>query len=485
MTAFEQLGLSPEIQQAIDELGYEEPSPIQEQAIPELLAGHDVIGQAQTGTGKTAAFGLPMLQYLDPADQEVQAIVLTPTRELCIQVTQALRAYAEHLEVEIVAVFGGAPIKSQQSQLRAGAHVVVATVGRMMDLMSRRSLVLTSARYVVLDEADEMLDLGFIEDVEKILRMCPSGRQTALFSATMPPPIKRLAEGYMYDPTTIKITPKKLTVDAIAQAFVEVPAREKASRLVELLKTEDPEQAIIFCRTKIGASKLDKALRDKGLDVKALHGDMSQGARDGVMISFKDHRVKLLVATDIAARGLDIEHVTHVINYDVPASSEVYVHRIGRTGRVGRTGRAITLVTPAQREEIDRIERDVKTSIGEWESPEERIEHAPRPRRRERKRERPREKAAAGDGAEGDAAGAGEAVKLFVNRGERSGITEEDLRWALKEGAVLADDSIHDVRVLHRFSFVEVAPDQADRAIEFLDGTKLHGKEIRLERAKA
>ena len=317
----------------------------------------------------------------------MQAVVLTPTRELCIQVTQALRAYAEHLDVEIVAVFGGAPIKSQQAQLRAGAHVVVATVGRMMDLMSRHSLVLTAARYVVLDEADEMLDLGFIEDVEKILRMCPSGRQTALFSATMPPPVKRLAESYMYDPTTISITPKTLTVDAIAQAFIEVPAKDKANRLVELLKTEEPEQAIIFCRTKIGASRLEKTLKDKGLDVKALHGDLSQGVRDGVMISFKDHRVRLLVATDIAARGLDIEHVTHVINYDVPASSEVYVHRIGRTGRVGRTGRAITFVTPAQRDEIDRIERDVKTSIGEWESPEERLEHAPRPRRRERKRE--------------------------------------------------------------------------------------------------
>jgi ATP-dependent RNA helicase DeaD len=487
VSGFKDLGLAPEIQQALDELGYEEPSPIQEKAIPELLAGHDVIGQAQTGTGKTAAFGLPLLQYVDPADDEVQAVVLTPTRELCIQVTQALRAYAEHLDVEIVAVFGGAPIKSQQAQLRAGAQVVVATVGRMMDLMSRRSLVLTAARYIVLDEADEMLDLGFIEDVEKILRMCPSGRQTALFSATMPPPVKRLAESYMYDPSTIKITPKKLTVDAIAQAFVEVPANEKASRLVELLKTEEPEQAIIFCRTKIGASKLEKTLKDKGLDVKALHGDMSQGSRDGVMIAFKDHRVRLLVATDIAARGLDIEHVTHVINYDVPASSEVYVHRIGRTGRVGRTGRAITFVTPAQRDEIDRIERDVKTTIGEWESPEERMEHAPRPRRRERAKPRddgeptPVADEKAADVAKGD----GKAVKLFVNRGERSGITEDDLRWALREGAVLDDEAIHDVRVLHRFSFVEVDPDKADRTVEFLDGTKLKGKEIRLEIAKS
>jgi len=492
MIPFKELGLAPEIQQVLGELGYEEPSPIQEKAIPELLAGHDVIGQAQTGTGKTAAFGLPLLQYIDPADGEVQAIVLTPTRELCIQVTQALRAYAEHLDINIVAVFGGAPIKSQQSQLRAGAHVVVATVGRMMDLMSRRSLVLTAARYVVLDEADEMLDLGFIEDVEKILRMCPSGRQTALFSATMPPPVKRLAESYMYDPTTIKITPKKLTVDAIAQAFVEVAAKDKASRLVELLKTEEPEQAIIFCRTKIGASKLEKTLKDKGLDVKALHGDMSQGSRDGVMIAFKDHRVRLLVATDIAARGLDIEHVTHVINFDVPASSEVYVHRIGRTGRVGRTGRAITFVTPAQRDEIGRIERDVKTTIGEWESPEERMEHAPRPRRRERekpaekekKREKPAEEKSEEPKAEKEPAN-GDAVKLFVNRGERSGIDEEDLRWALREGAVLPEEAIHDVRVLHRFSFVEVDPEHADRTVEFLDGTKLKGKEIRLEIAKS
>jgi ATP-dependent RNA helicase DeaD len=322
----------------------------------------------------------------------------------------------------------------------------------------------------------------------------------------MPPPIQKLAEGYMYDPTTISITPKTLTVDAIAQAFVEVPAKDKAVRLVELLKTEEPEQAIIFTRTKIGASKLEKTLKDKGLDVKALHGDLSQGVRDGVMIAFKDHRVKLLVATDIAARGLDIEHVTHVINFDVPNSSETYVHRIGRTGRVGRTGRAITFVTPAQRDEITRIERDVKTSIGEWETPEERLEHAPRPRRRERseRREKIEQASPATNGAppaeppasdapagpaivseDGDGEPKRDSVKLFVNRGERSGIDEEDLRWALREGAVLPEDSIFDVRVLHRFSFVEVAPDQAERAVEFLDGTKLKGKEIRLEIAKS
>jgi ATP-dependent RNA helicase DeaD len=467
MTAFSDLGLKPEIQTVLEELGYSDPTPIQEQAIPELLSGHDVIGQAQTGTGKTAAFGLPLLQYLDASSEETQAIVLTPTRELCIQVTQALRAYAEHLEgVEVVAVFGGAPIATQQSRLRRGAHVVVATVGRMMDLISRRSLVLTSARYVVLDEADEMLDLGFIEDVEKILRMCPSGRQTSLFSATIPPPIARLAEQYMYDPVTIKVTPKQLTVDAIEQAYVEVPPREKTDRLIEVLRAEEPEQAIIFCRTKIGAARLDDQLRDRGLRVKALHGDMTQGQRDGVMIQFKDHNLPLLVATDVAARGLDIEHVTHVINYDLPNNTEIYVHRIGRTGRVGRTGRAITFVTPKQRDEIPRIEREAKTSIGEWEPPEERIEHAPRPRRREH--------VAAGNGH----------VKLFINRGARSGISEENLRWALVEGAVVPESEIGAIRILDRFSFVDLPGEHAKVALERLDGTKLEGKQIRVEYAK-
>jgi len=495
VTSFRDLGLNEDICRTLDELGYEEPSPIQEQAIPELLAGHDVIGQAQTGTGKTAAFGLPLLQYLDPSDDETQAIVLTPTRELCIQVTQALRSYAEHLDVNVVAVFGGASVRDQAARVRSNAHVVVATVGRMKDLISRGALVLTGTRYVVLDEADEMLDLGFIEDVERILRMCPNGRQTMLFSATMPPPIARLAEQYMYDPITISITPKKLTVDAIEQAFVEVEPKRKTDRLVEVLRAEEPEQAIVFCRTKIGTARLDRALRDRGLQSKALHGDMSQGQRDGVMISFKEHKSPLLVATDVAARGLDIDHVTHVINFDLPNNSEIYVHRIGRTGRVGRTGRAITFVTPKERGEIDRIERDVKTSIGEWEPPEERLDHAPRPKRRhERRRREAREARPDEAPVEAEAeravevpveepAAANGHVKLFINRGSRSGIEEDDVRWALEEGAVIPGESIHDVRVLERFTFVDLDGDQAEKALDRLDGTKLKGKQIRLEYA--
>lgn len=523
MTTFRDLGLKEDILTALDELGFEEPSPIQEQAIPELLGGVDMIGQAQTGTGKTAAFGLPLLQYLDPSSDETQAIVLTPTRELCIQVTQALRSYAEHVDINVVAVFGGTSVRDQAARVRSNAHVVVATVGRMKDLINRGALVLTGTRYVVLDEADEMLDLGFIEDVERILRMCPSGRQTMLFSATMPPPIARLAETYMYDPITISITPKKLTVDKIEQAYVEVSPKDKTDRLIEVLKAEEPEQAIVFCRTKIGTARLDRALRDRRLQSKALHGDMSQGQRDGVMISFKEHKSPLLVATDVAARGLDIEHVTHVINFDLPNNSEIYVHRIGRTGRVGRTGRAITFVTPKEKEDFARIERDIKIDIGEWEAPEDRLEHAPRPKRRHRRSRREEEAQVEDeviadeddveevevdevpevepedaapeedvfdrdDSDDDDDDGPAETedghVKVFINRGSRSGIEEEDIQWALTEGAVVPEASIHDIRVLERFTFVDLDGEHASQALDRLDGTKLKGKQIRLEYAK-
>src|SRR5436305_2344351 len=331
MTAFADLGLSESTLQALQDVGYEKPSPIQEQAIPPLLNGADIIGQAQTGSGKTAAFGLPILEHVDPDEKEVQALVLTPTRELCIQVTQALRTSGAHSGVAVVAVFGGAPIRTQQAQLRAGGHIVVGTVGRVKDLISRHSVVLHDCRFVVLDEADEMLDLGFLEDVERILSLTPSSRQTALFSATMPPAIRRLAERYLFDPVTVKVATKTLTVDTVEQFALEVKPREKADQLVEVLEAERPEQAIVFCRTKIRCEQLYRTLRDRGMNVKALHGDMTQGARDGVMISFKDGRLPLLVATDVAARGLDIAGVSHIINFDVPTSPDVYVHRIGRT----------------------------------------------------------------------------------------------------------------------------------------------------------
>src|SRR5919197_1213570 len=356
MATFADLGLSKPILESLQHLGYEEPT------IPELLAGRDVIGQAQTGTGKTAAFGLPLLEYVDLDDPSVQALVLTPTRELCIQVTQAVRAYGARKGVDTVAVFGGAPIRSQQAQLRAGGQIVVGTVGRVLDLIQRASLILHSCRFVVLDEADEMLDLGFLEDVERILAITPNSRQTALFSATMPPPIRALADRYLYDPVTVKVKAATLTVDTVEQFSVDVKPGDKADKLVDVLRAERPEQAIVFTRTKIRCDQLYRKLRDRGMNVRALHGDMTQGQRDGVMLAFKGGRVPILVATDVAARGLDISTVTHVVNFDVPTSPDVYVHRIGRTGRVGRSGRAITFVEPRQQKELAAIEKHIGTT---------------------------------------------------------------------------------------------------------------------------
>src|SRR5438046_4198956 len=360
--------------QALDDVGYEQPSPIQEQAIPHMLQGLDVIGQAQTGSGKTAAFGLPIIEYVDPSENSVQALVLTPTRELCIQVTQALRTYGQRKGVDVVAVFGGAPIRSQQAQLKSGGHIVVGTVGRVLDLIQRASLILHDCRFVVLDEADEMLDLGFLEDVEQILSLTPASRQTALFSATVPEPIRRLADSYMYEPTVIQVEAATLTIDTVEQFQLPVTAAEKPDRLVEVLRAEAaaPEdgaalQAIVFVRTKVRCEQLFRLLRDRGMNVRALHGDMTQGARDGVMLAFKAGHVPILVATDVAARGLDISTVTHVINYDVPRSPDIYVHRIGRTGRVGRHGRAITFVEERQRRELKAIERHIGTEISRWE----------------------------------------------------------------------------------------------------------------------
>src|SRR6201995_2068496 len=256
MTSFSELGLEPDLLEALVDVGYDAPSPIQEQAIPPLLEGLDVIGEAQTGPGKAAAFALPMLQYVDPDEGDVQGLVLTPTRELCIQVTQALRAYGRRKGGDVVAGFGGAPTRSQRAQWRAGGQVVVGTVGRVKALISRHSLVLNAARFVVLDEADEMLDLGFLEDVERILSLTPSSRQTALFSATMPPAIRRLAERYLFDPVTVKVATKTLTVDTVEQFALEVKPREKADQLAEGLEAERPEPAILFCRTKIRCEQL-------------------------------------------------------------------------------------------------------------------------------------------------------------------------------------------------------------------------------------
>jgi ATP-dependent RNA helicase DeaD len=468
---FKDLGLSEEILFALADVGYESPSPIQEQAIPHLLQGHDVIGQAQTGTGKTAAFGLPMVQFVDPGEPEVQALVLTPTRELCIQVTQAIRSYARHRGIEPVAVFGGAPIRDQQARLKTGGQIVVGTVGRVLDLISRHSLMLHSCRYVVLDEADEMLDLGFLEDVEKILSLCPGGRQTALFSATMPPPIAQLAERHLYDPVTVKVKAATLTIDTVEQFYVETPQREKNEMLARVLSSERPRQAIVFVRTKIRCDQLYRTLRDKGMNVKALHGDMTQGGRDGVMISFKDGRVPILVATDVAARGLDISTVTHVINFDVPNSPDIYVHRIGRTGRVGREGRAITFIEPKQKRDLEAIEAHANTTIAPW-SEGAKVAPEPvsevRPRRHRRK---PHDTDATDDRAY---------RALIAGSGRADGLSEADLIAAV-HGAGLDGERIRNVRLLERFALLEVPEAEAERVVEAVNASN----GLRLEAARS
>jgi ATP-dependent RNA helicase DeaD len=473
MTTFAELGLSDTTLAALRDVGYETPSPIQEQTIPLLLDGRDVIGQAQTGTGKTAAFGLPILEYVDSDEHELQALVLTPTRELCIQVTQALRAYAAHTGIDVVAVFGGAPIRGQQAQLRAGGHVVVGTVGRVLDLISRRSLVLHDCRFVVLDEADEMLDLGFLEDVERILSMTPSGRQTALFSATIPPPIRSLADEYLYDPVTVQVEAATLTIDTVAQFQLPVQTREKPDKLVEVLRAERPGQAIVFVRTKVRCEQLFHTLRDRGLNVRALHGDMSQGARDGVMLAFKAGRLPILVATDVAARGLDISTVTHIVNYDVPTSPDTYVHRIGRTGRVGRSGRAITFVEPRQKREVEAIERHIGTTIAPW---QEGAVVAPT-----RIEERPRRHSKPHIARDGDEPYA----KLVLQGGRAAGLTVADIVSAITRATALDGEAVRDVQVLERFSFLTVPAAEADRVIAELDGREVRGHRLRLERVAA
>jgi ATP-dependent RNA helicase DeaD len=478
MTTFADLGLSESILEALHDVGYSEPSPIQEQAIPHMLQGLDVIGQAQTGSGKTAAFGLPLINHVDPSDHEVQALVLTPTRELCIQVTQALRSYGARKGVDVVAVFGGAPIRSQQAQLRAGGHVVVGTVGRVKDLISRHSLMLHGCRFVVLDEADEMLDLGFLEDVEKILSLTPSSRQTALFSATMPPEIQRLADQYLYDPIIVKVQSATLTVDSVEQFGLQVASKDKVAALVEVLEAERPKQAIIFCRTKIRCDQLYKTLRDKGMNVKALHGDMSQGARDGVMIGFKDGRTPLLVATDVAARGLDISTVSHVINFDVPNSPDVYVHRIGRTGRVGRTGRAITFFETRQKRDVEAIEEHSGVKLTPWtKDAEAERAAAPAPvKARPKRHSKPHD-------VERDVAEM-PLRKLIIAGGHADGIEPKDVVHALTSAGDLDGEAVRNVRVLERFSFAEVPEGDADRIVGSVAGVEVGGRPLRLELAR-
>jgi ATP-dependent RNA helicase DeaD len=358
---FESLGLSPVMLESLAQAGYEYPTPIQAGLIPRALTGVDVVGQARTGTGKTASFAIPILEQLQLGKDihHPQAIVLVPTRELAVQVHEEFEKLAYGRKVHSVAVYGGKPIRGQIEKIRKGVQVIVGTPGRVIDHISRGTVDLSQLKIVVLDEADRMLDIGFRPDIEKILRRCPTERQTLLLSATVPPPIAKLAQRYMRDPESLNFSASDLAVETIDQFYFTVDHDRKYDLLVRLLHRERPTQAIVFCRTRRGTEKIFQRLQKKTKYVAAMHGDMQQGARDRTMADFRSRKIRLLVATDVVGRGIDVTTVSHIINFDIPSFCDDYVHRVGRTGRMGREGIAYTFVCPDEGYELTRIEERI------------------------------------------------------------------------------------------------------------------------------
>jgi ATP-dependent RNA helicase DeaD len=362
--SFDSLGLSEAVLAAVRAVGYESPSPIQQAAIPPLLAGRDVLGQAQTGTGKTAAFALPLLCRIDVARAEPQLLVLTPTRELAIQVAEAMQTYARNLKgFHVLPVYGGTGMDFQLKQLRRGVHAVVGTPGRIQDHLRRKTLKLAKIEAVVIDEADEMLRMGFIEDVESILGEMPKQKQVALFSATLPDRIRKVVAHHLKDPVEVKVKSKTATVASVDQRFVEVHGFDKLDALTRILEIEDFDAMLIFVRTRQATAELSEKLEARGLSSAALSGEMTQALRERTIERLKNGKLDIVVATDVAARGLDVERVTHVVNYDIPHDVEGYIHRIGRTGRAGRAGHAILFVTPRERRMLVAIERATRQQV--------------------------------------------------------------------------------------------------------------------------
>ena len=365
-TGFHVLGLNPKLLEALDRIGYQEPTPIQAAFIPEALTGRDVIGQAQTGTGKTAAFLLPFFNsWREEETAGPQAIVLAPTRELVVQVAEEATKLAPCPNCRTVAIYGGQRFQSQLTQLKRGAALIVGTPGRVLDHLSRGTLGLDRIRYAVLDEADRMLDIGFRPDIEKILRRCPSGRQTLLLSATMPPPVMRLVNRYLMEPLHINLSPAKVTVENIRQSFFTVDEDRKFELLCKLFERDQPRQCIIFCERKRWVEDLYRMLRHHVPRCAAMHGDLPQSMRNRIMQGFRDAKIRYLVATDVVGRGIDVRNISHVINYDIPLDPENYVHRIGRTGRIGADGIAYAFVTPEQGQQLTEIEGFINKIIAE------------------------------------------------------------------------------------------------------------------------
>jgi len=363
LKSFNELNLSDPVIQAISKMGFEETTAIQEQTIPLAMGGKDLIGQAQTGTGKTAAYGIPMVEMIVRDCEQIQGIVLSPTRELAVQVAEELNKIGEFKGVQALPIYGGQDMERQIRALKKRPPIIVATPGRLMDHMRRKTIRLNQIKMIVLDEADEMLNMGFIEDIEVILKELPEERQTLLFSATMPKQIQNLAQNFMKVPELISIKAKEVTVETIEQHYIVVPESQKFDVISRLLDIQSPELAIIFCRTKRRVDEIAEALSQRGYAAEAIHGDLNQSKREAVLRQFKEGTIEILVATDVAARGLDISGVTHVYNIDIPQDPEGYVHRVGRTARAGKTGLAVTLVTPREKNQLFTIERVIRRKM--------------------------------------------------------------------------------------------------------------------------
>ena len=362
---FDELKLSQETLAALERADYEYPSPIQAGLIPLALQGSDVIGQARTGTGKTASFAIPILEQLKPRKEVrgIQALILVPTRELAVQVREEVEKLAFGRQVTCLALYGGKPVRGQIEKLRRNPQIVVGTPGRLLDHIGRRTVLLDHISMLVLDEADRMLDIGFRPDIEKILRRCPTTRQTMLLSATIPPPVERLARQYMQDPQKLNFSPNDVTVDTIDQYYFTVDGRRKFELLVRLLKRDQPKQAIVFCRTKKGTDRIYRRLSKSTKLVACIHGDMDQKARDRAMASFRKEKARVLVATDVVGRGIDVTSISHIINFDIPHFCDDYVHRVGRAGRMGCEGIAYNFVTPEEGNEMTRIEMRINVQL--------------------------------------------------------------------------------------------------------------------------
>jgi ATP-dependent RNA helicase DeaD len=520
MTTFLELNLNKKVQQAISDMGFEEPSPIQAQSIPLILEGLDVIGQAQTGTGKTAAFGVPLIEMATNA-RHVQSLVLTPTRELAIQVAGELRKIARYKRVRTLPIYGGQSIGHQIKALQQGVQIVIGTPGRVLDHLRRGTLKLDKLRTIVLDEADEMLDMGFIDDIEAILKETPADRQTLLFSATMPPEVKRLSNKYMKNPENVTINRGEVTVPLIDQVYYKVLERNKLESLCRIIDSEDVPLGIIFCRTKRGVDELTEALIARGYMADGLHGDMSQAQRDRVMKKFRNGEIEMLVATDVAARGIDVENVTHVINYDIPQDPESYVHRIGRTGRAGKHGLALTLVTPREFKLLKMIEKVTKATIVPREVPSladvaERQAEMWRERLRTAVQEGgvshyravlgnlvdefdPIDLAAAAlklassdelsreteeDYDFGETGGAPGMVRFFLNIGRSAKIGPSDLIRVISEEAGVPGQAIGKIDIFDKFTFLEVERESAPFVYEALRQSRINGTRVNLEPAR-